>query len=357
MAAVADQVKAQLAVGSLDGAVNLLLGHDKAAVGHHQLEVRNGAFDRPVNLLFRGERGPKVNADVHRPGGQILDRLGHDLQALAHFGHPHQVAGKAVAGRGAAHLKVEIGVGQVRLVLAQIAGDAAGPGDRAGGAAGDRFFLREHADALGAIDEDTIAIQQPLHVVERARKIAHERADLLDRQRRGVVHQTAHAGVAVGKPRAAQRFENVVQHFALIECVQEERERPDVEPDGPVAQQVVADPRQLGQNGPQILAAGRQFQSQQLFHRAVPGDVVGQRRDVVHAIGHRDVLIVVQVFAELFEARVQKADVGHRVDDPLAVERQQQAQRGVRGRMLRTEVQGPYVIAGLGHVVNRFGVS
>ena len=76
--------------------------------------------------------------------------------------------------------------------------------------------------------------------------VLHERADLLDHQRRDVVHHAADARVAVGEPRAAQRLEDVVQHFALIEGVQEERERARVEPHRAVAQQVVADPGQLG---------------------------------------------------------------------------------------------------------------
>ena len=41
--------------------------------------------------------------------------------------------------------------------------------------------------------------------------------------------------------------------------------------------------------------------------------------------------------------RVQVADVGHRLDDRLAVERQDQPQRGVRGRVLRAEVERPEV--------------
>ena len=88
-------------------------------------------FDRRIHLLLVGQRRPLVDADVHRARRQVLDRLLDDLQALAHLGHPHQVAGEAIAGRGAADLEIEIGVGQVRLVLAQIAGHAAGPGDRA----------------------------------------------------------------------------------------------------------------------------------------------------------------------------------------------------------------------------------
>jgi hypothetical protein len=44
-------------------------------------------------------------------------------------------------------------------------------------------------------------------------------------------------------------------------------------------------------------------------HRHVPRNVVRHRRDVVHPVSDNDVLVVVQVLAELLEAAVQKADV------------------------------------------------
>ena len=42
--------------------------------------------------------------------------------------------------------------------------------------------------------------------------------------------------------------------------------------------------------------------------------------------------------------RVQVADVRDGLDDRLAVEREDEAQRGVRGRVLRAEVQGVEVL-------------
>ena len=74
---------------------------------------------------------------------------------------------------------------------------------------------------------------------------------------------------------------------------------------------------------------------EQLLDRVVPGHLVHRRADVVLAVGDRDVLVEVQVLAELLEPRVQVADVGRRLDDPLAVELQDQAQGRVRGGVLR----------------------
>ena len=46
---------------------------------------------------------------------------------------------------------------------------------------------------------------------------------------------------------------------------------------------------------------------------------------VVHAVDDGDVLVVVEVFAELFESAVEVADMGGALDDSFAVEFQDQA--------------------------------
>ena len=74
-------------------------------------------------------------------------------------------------------------------------------------------------------------------------------------------------------------------------------------------------PHQLGEDRADVLAARRELDAQQLFDRVMPGDLVGDRRDVIHPIDDGDVLVEVEVFAELLEAAVQIADVGHRLDD------------------------------------------
>ena len=107
---------------------------------------------------------------------------------------------------------------------------------------------------------------------------------------------------------------------------------------------MIADARQFRQDGANVLAARRDLDAQQLFDAVVPGDLVVDRRDVVHPIDDGDVLIEVEVLAELFEAAVEIADIGDGLDDGFAIESQNEAQRGVRGWMLRTEIEGPQVI-------------
>ena len=259
-------------------------------------------LDRRIDLLLRRSCNPLVSADVHLAGGDVLDRLTEDLQALAHLLHADEVAGIAIAGGSAADLEVVIGVGKVGLVLPQVTGDAAGAGHGACGAAVDRLLLREHADALRAVDEDPVAGQQPFHVVERLGEGAEEGADLLDHQRREIMGDPADPGVAVGEPGSAERLENVVDHLALVEAVEEEGERSRVEPHRAVAEEVVTDPGQFGDDRADHLATWRQIDPQERLHGVVPGDVVGHRRDVVHPVGDRHVLVEREVLADLLKA-------------------------------------------------------
>ena len=91
------------------------------------------------------------------------------------------------------------------------------------------------------------------------------------------------------------------------------------------------------------LRARRELDAHQLLGRPVPGELVVDRRRVVHPVDDRDVLVVVEVLAELLEAGVQVADVRRAMDDALAVEFEHEAQRRVRGRVLRAEVERPAI--------------
>ena len=346
LAAIAHQIEAELAVGRLGRSVGFATGNLEAAVAHRQLEVGDRALDRGIDLLLGRQGRSLVDAHVHGAGRNVFERLRHDLQALPHLRHPYEVAGIAVARRRAADLEVEVFIGEVGLVLAEVAGHAAGAGHRAGGPGVDGLCFGEHTHALRAVDEDAVAGEQPLHVVERLGEGLHERADLLDHQRREILRDATHASPAVGEPRAAEGLEDVVDHLALIERVEEEGERAGVETDGAVGEQVVADPCQLGDDRADRPAAGGELDAEQFLHGVVPGHVVGHRGDVVHAIGDGHVLVVREVLPDLLEPGVQIAHFGHRVDDPLAVELEHEPKRRVRGRVLGSEVERPEVVLG-----------
>ena len=87
------------------------------------------------------------------------------------------------------------------------------------------------------------------------------------------------------------------------------------------------------------LGARRNRDPGQFLHRHEVGEIVHHAAQVIDAVGVRNVGVPGLALAHLLGAAVVEADLGHRVDDLLAVELQHNAQDAVRARMLRAEVE------------------
>src|SRR5262249_28731345 len=153
------------------------------------------------------------------------------------------------------HFKVEIVVGKVGLVLAQVADHATGPGNRSGAAQIDGVFLRQDADPLHAIDKDPVASQQARNIGVGLGKTPDERPNFLDKSIVHVVHEATDARVARMETLPGRSLANVVNQLTLIEGVEKSGERPQVEGGGADVQQMVVDPHQLGENRSDVFAA------------------------------------------------------------------------------------------------------
>ena len=136
-------------------------------------------------------------------------------------------------------------------------------------------------------------------------------------------------------------LDDVVDELALVEPVEEARERTEVERRCADAQEVVLDAAELAHDRADDLRARGQLDAEELLDRVVPRDVVHDRRDVVHPADRADILVVVVVLAELLEAGMQVADVRGAARDAFAVELEHEPQGRVGRRVLRTEVQHP----------------
>ena len=75
----------------------------------------------------------------------------------------------------------------------------------------------------------------------------------------------------------------------------------------------------------------------------MPGDVVADGAHVVHATDGADVLVVIVVLAELLEPGVEVADVRRAAGHAFSIEFEDETERGVGRRVLRTEIQDPAV--------------
>ncbi len=129
--AVRDDVAAELAAGRLDRHVDLALGHE-VPLGD-DLEVVDQRLHRRVELVPRRQhdlavvRDPWLALQLLEP----VEALPDDPHRLAHLVQVHAVAVEDVAAVVDGHLEVDLVVGEVRLVAAEVPVDAGGAQRRA----------------------------------------------------------------------------------------------------------------------------------------------------------------------------------------------------------------------------------
>ncbi len=157
---------------------------------------------------------------------------------------------------------------------------------------------------------------------------------------RQVHHQPADAEVGGRHALARRGLDEVEDALALAEGVEEDRHRADVERVRAEPDHVRGDALQLAHEHADDLRPLGNLQPQELLDRHAVGEVVAQRVEVVHAVGDDDALLVLLVLEELLHPRVEVADVGHALDDHLAVEDEFEPEHAVRGRVLRPEGDG-----------------
>ena len=102
---------------------------------------------------------------------------------------------------------------------------------------------------------------------------------------------------------------------------------------------MVVDATQLGEQNPNPLGAGRDLQFEEFFHREAKDQVIGERRQIVDAVGQGNDLGVVKFFGVFLDAGVQEADVGRGAQDSLAVKFQDEPQDAVGRGVLRPHVE------------------
>ena len=291
----------------------------------------------------RRQRDLAVVGDV-RSLRQPLHRLAHDLAGLAHLRHPHAVAVVAVAHGSDRDLEIEVLVGRVGVGLAQIPRVAGRAQQRAGHAELEQPLLVDDADALRALQEDLVAVQQRLVLPDALLHVGDERERLALPSARDVLGDASHLDVARVHALPRGRLEQVEDLVALAEAVPEDRDRAQVERRRAEPNQVRVDAVQLAMDHAQVLRALGHRLVEQLLHAHAEGERVEVVRQVVHALDERDHLPVRLVLAVLLDAGVDVADEGLELAHDLALERHQQPQHAVRGGMVRTEVDRQHLL-------------
>ena len=207
-----------------------------------------------------------------------------------------------------------------------------------------RSSARHDARVLRALEPDLVAVQQgqvlrdpdPHGLDELARHLLEAGRDVLD--------HAAHLEVARVEALAARHLEQVERQVAVAAAPPEHRDRAEVERAGGDPEQVRGDPVQLEVDHPQPLSALRHLLVEQPLDRHAEGHRVEVVREVVHPLDERDDLPVLLVLAALLDAGVDVADDRLHVADHLALERGEQPQHAVGGRVVRADVDGEQLV-------------
>ena len=149
----------------------------------------------------------------------------------------------------------------------------------------------------------------------------------------------AHAAVAHSHPSPGHLLHQIPEVLPGFDHVEKDRERPQLHSRRTHAGEVVPDPGDLRENDPNVVAALRDLDPEELLHRHAVAHVVDQRRDVVEPVGVGDDAVVVDHFRHLLEAAVEVADLHFGLFDLLAVEPGHETDDAVHGRMCRTDVE------------------
>ena len=100
-----------------------------------------------------------------------------------------------------------------------------------------------------------------------------------------------------------------------------------------------SDAEELGHHDADGLDPIRHLDAGELLDRQHVGQVIHHPAQIVDPVGVRDEAVPGLALGHLFRAPMMVADVGHRIDDLLAIELQHDSKRAVRGGMIRAEVQ------------------
>ena len=210
---------------------------------------------------------------------------------------------------------------------------------RAGHAEVEQLLLGQRADAAQALHEDLVLVQQVAVDVGALGHDAREPADHLDPAGGDVLDDAADLEVARVHALAGRHLEQVEELLALAEAVPPDRDRAEVQRARPEPHEVAHDPVELHVDDAQVLRAPGDLDLEQRLDGAaerVRVEVVGE---VVHPLDDGDGLPVALLLGRLLDPGVDVADDRLDVAQDLAVERDEQAQHAVRGRVVRADVQ------------------
>src|SRR5207245_6774679 len=226
VAAVGDEIDAELALGRLDRGVDLARGNVKAF--GVKLEVVDERLHGALHLGALG-RDDLVVDHRDRPlpfaRGELLQALLHDLGRLAHLLHADAIAVVIVAVLTHGDVEIELGVAFIGLRLAQIPCRARSAHHHAGEAPSPRIGERDHADVDVTLLEDTVVGEQALEIIADLEERIAKRGDVVDELRGQILVYAADAEIGGMQAAAGGALVEAHELFTLFKAPERRRER------------------------------------------------------------------------------------------------------------------------------------
>lgn len=308
---VGDDVVAEFALGGLDGGI----------------DFAGGGLEDFWDL---GEDGA---------GGDTIEGLADDAEALAHFFNADEVAVVAVGVLAGRDVEIELVVGGVGLGLAEVPGEAGGAEDGAGDGVGLAVGGGEDADAFEAVDPDGILGEEAFVFVEAGGEGGAKGEEFGLEGVMEFVLEAADAEGVGGEAGAAVVLEDLEDIFTLAHGVEEGGHGAEVEGGCAEPEQVGGDAVEFGEDDADELGARGRLDADEFFDSEAIAEAIGDGGDVIHAIDVGGELGVGAVFADFFDAAVEVADDAFDRLDAFAIELEDEAEDTVGRGVLRPHVE------------------
>ena len=353
-AAIGHDVAAQLPAGRFHRRVGLPRRHLEAL--GEELEVVDQGLHRLVDA-GPGRRGDLLVLHPVVAAGHALDDLADQPHRLADLVQADGVAVEGVAVGADHDVEVQLVVGQVGLVPAQVPGVAGGAQDGPGGPEGQGLVGGDDPDALQALPPDGLAGHQGVVLLQPGRDEVEQGQDASSPAVGQVGGHATGADVVVVHPQAGDRLEEAQDLLALAPAEEHHRDRAEVHAVGGQEEQVAGDAVHLGHQHPDPGGPDRDLDPEELLDGQRERQLVEQRRGVVHAGDVGGALQVGQGLARLLHAGVQVADDRLGPQDGLTLELEHEPQHAVGRRVLGTHVDDHRLVVGSADVRSRAAAS
>ena len=258
-------------------------------------------------------------AEVYRRVRQIFKRLTDYLDALVAFERTHDDSCEHVAALDHGHVKIEVLIGGVGRVLADVYLHARRSRVGADGAHAQRILARQHADALCAHGDGLIRQRDLGYPVKRSLELVAGGKQLAAQLVADIASRAADGDHGVIYAVAGHLLQQIHNKLTLIPDMHEHAVMPDDVAGDTEPQEVRMQALKLGGDDADVLTALRHLYAVYALdaHRVGKGVRVGT--DAADAFDQHEGLYRVALGCELFYAAVVIADKHIRVADDLAL--------------------------------------